>query len=155
MRSVVPSEEGPTQRRVGEAVAGAADHASALKARSRAKDPDEEDRGPAARVVGADRAAWSGVRRPLWDNEPGIGCGKHHADGVDAFMGTLATQLVLLPPRGPEFKGVVERRNAWLETSFMPGRSFASPADFNDQFTEWLALAIGGSWATCTRGRYL
>ena len=80
-------------------------------------------------------------RRLLWDNEPGIGRGKRHADGVDAFMGTLATKLVLLPPRDPESKGIVERRNGWFETSFMPGRSFASPADFNEQFTDWLTLA--------------
>lgn len=82
-------------------------------------------------------------RRLLWDNEPGIGRSKRHADGVDAFMGTLATKLVLLPPRDPESKGIVERRNGWFETSFMPGRSFTSPADFNDQFTGWLALANG------------
>jgi hypothetical protein len=56
-------------------------------------------------------------------------------------MGTLATKLVLLPPRDPESKGVVERRNGWFETSFMPGRTFTSPADFNDQFSDWLALA--------------
>ncbi|WP_203579995.1 IS21 family transposase [Microbacterium hibisci] len=80
-------------------------------------------------------------RRLLWDNEPGIGRGKRHADGVDAFMGTLATKLVLLPPRDPESKGVVERRNGWFETSFMPGRSFTSAADFNEQFTDWLAFA--------------
>ena len=80
-------------------------------------------------------------RRLLWDNEPGIGRGRRHADGVDAFMGTLATKLVLLPPRDPESKGVVERRNGWFETSFMPGRSFASPADFDEQFTEWLGRA--------------
>ncbi len=80
-------------------------------------------------------------RRRLWDNEPGIGRGKRHADGVDSFMGTLATKLVLLPPRDPESKGIVERRNGWFETSFMPGRSFASPADFNAQFTDWLKLA--------------
>lgn len=80
-------------------------------------------------------------RRLLWDNEPGIGRGKRHADGIDAFMGTLATKLVLLPPGDPESKGIVERRNGWFETSFMPGRSFASPADFNEQFTNWLMLA--------------
>ncbi|MGM7680504.1 IS21 family transposase [Microbacterium sp. A94] len=80
-------------------------------------------------------------RRLLWDNEPGIGRGKRHADGVDAFMGTLATKLILLPPRDPESKGIVERRNGWFETSFMPGRSFASPADFNEQFIDWLEIA--------------
>ncbi len=80
-------------------------------------------------------------RRLIWDNEPGIGRGKRHTSGIDAFMGTLATKLVLLPPRDPESKGVVERRNGWFETSFMPGRTFTSPADFNAQFTDWLALA--------------
>jgi hypothetical protein len=80
-------------------------------------------------------------RRLIWDNEPGIGRGQRRADGVAAFMGTLATRLVLLAPKDPESKGVVERRNGWFETSFMPGRSFTSPADFNGQFTDWLTTA--------------
>lgn len=80
-------------------------------------------------------------RRLIWDNEPGIGRGARRAEGVAAFMGTLATRLVLLPPRDPESKGIVERRNGWFETSFMPGRSFASPQDFNIQFADWLVRA--------------
>ena len=80
-------------------------------------------------------------RRLIWDNEAGIGKGQRHALGVDAFMGTLAAKLVLLPPRDPESKGIVERRNGWFETSFMPGRDFASPADFNAQFSDWLTGA--------------
>lgn len=80
-------------------------------------------------------------RRLFWDNEPGIGRGSRRAEGVTSFMGTLATRLVLLPPRDPESKGIVERRNHWFETSFMPGRVFTSPADFNAQFTDWLAKA--------------
>jgi len=36
---------------------------------------------------------------------------------------------------------VVERRNGFFETSFMPGRQFTSPADFNTQFTGWLQRA--------------
>lgn len=80
-------------------------------------------------------------RRLIWDNEPGIGRGKRRAEGVAAFMGTLATKLILLPPRDPESKGVVERRNGWFETSFMPGRVFESPADFNTQFADWLDTA--------------
>lgn len=43
------------------------------------------------------------------------------------------------PPRDPEFKGLVERRNGYLETSFLPGRVFTSPADFNTKVTDWLA----------------
>lgn len=34
-------------------------------------------------------------------------------------------------PRGP-------RANGYLETSFLPGRRFSSPRDFNAQLTEWL-----------------
>ena len=80
-------------------------------------------------------------RRLIWDNEPGMGRGKRHAEGVAAFTGTLATTLVRLRPRDPESKGVVERRNGFFETSFMPGRGFASPADFNAQFADWLSRA--------------
>jgi hypothetical protein len=46
-----------------------------------------------------------------------------------------------LKARDPESKGVVERRNGFFETSFMPGRDFSSPADFNDQFSDWLERA--------------
>jgi hypothetical protein len=82
-------------------------------------------------------------RRLIWDNEPGIGRGQRRAEGVASFMGTLATKLVLLPPKDPESKGVVERRNGWFETSFVPGRTFRSPADFNAQFADWLTRANG------------
>jgi transposase len=80
-------------------------------------------------------------RRLIWDNEPGIGRGQRRAEGVASFMGTLATRLVLLPPNDPQSKGLVERRNGWFETSFMPGRSFRSPEDFNTQFCDWLVKA--------------
>lgn len=79
-------------------------------------------------------------RRLIWDNEAGIGRGKRKADGVEAFMGSLATRSVQLKPYDPESKGIVERRNGWLETSFMPGRTFTSPADFNSQLAAWLPI---------------
>jgi len=80
-------------------------------------------------------------RRLIWDNESGIGRGKRHAEGVGAFTGTLATTLQRLKPYDPESKGIVERRNGFFETSFMPGRDFASPADFNTQLADWLTKA--------------
>jgi hypothetical protein len=80
-------------------------------------------------------------RRLIWDNESGIGRGGRLADGVAAFTGTLATRIVQLRPRDPESKGIVERRNGFFETSFMPGRRFVSPGDFNTQFTDWLERA--------------
>jgi hypothetical protein len=82
-------------------------------------------------------------RRLIWDNETGIGRGKRHAEGVGAFTGTLATTLQRLKPQDPESKGLVERRNGYFESSFMPGRDFESPADFDDQFTDWLRIANG------------
>jgi hypothetical protein len=36
---------------------------------------------------------------------------------------------------------MVERNNGYLETSFLPGRRFVSPADFNEQLGEWLGQA--------------
>ncbi|UUZ61919.1 hypothetical protein [Nocardioides sp. B-3] len=66
-------------------------------------------------------------RRLIWDNESGIGRGKRHAEGVGAFAGTPATTLQRLKPYDPESKGIVERRNGFFETSFMPGRDFTSP----------------------------
>ena len=50
-----------------------------------------------------------------------------------SFAGWLSTRIQLAPPRDSEFKGMVERNNGYFETSFLPGRSFASPADFNTQ----------------------
>lgn len=76
-------------------------------------------------------------RRLIWDNEGGIGRRGRLAEGVGSFMGTLATRLVQLPARDPESKGIIERRNGFFETSFLPGRRFASPADFNSSPTGW------------------
>jgi transposase len=80
-------------------------------------------------------------RRLIWDGETGIGRRGRLAAGVAEFCGTLATRVHQLKPRDPESKGIVERRNGFFETSFMPGRSFVSPADFNAQFTDWLEQA--------------
>ena len=79
--------------------------------------------------------------RLIWDNEKGIGRGKKLAQQTAMFAGALGCEIYLLKARDPESKGSVERRNGWFETSFMPGRDFVSPADFNLQFTGWLELA--------------
>jgi hypothetical protein len=80
-------------------------------------------------------------RALLWDNEAGIGRGGRLADGVAGFCGTLATRLVQARPYDPETKGIVERANQYLETSFLPGRVFTSPADFTAQLQAWLPRA--------------
>jgi transposase len=83
----------------------------------------------------------------VWDNEGGVGKfrGKGRPPRLSArfaeFRGLLGCEVVVLPPREPEHKGIVERNNDYLERSFLPGRSFASPADFNAQMGEWMLLA--------------
>lgn len=77
----------------------------------------------------------------VWDREAAIGGSGRVTAPMAAFAGTLATRVVLAPARDPEFKGMVERHNQFLETSFLPGRRFASPADFNRQLQDWLPAA--------------
>lgn len=80
-------------------------------------------------------------RRLIWDNETGIGRRNNYAAGVSAFAGVLATKIVQVKAYDPESKGIVERANGYLETSFIPGRTFTSPQDFNTQLAAWLQLA--------------
>src|SRR6266704_2407549 len=58
-----------------------------------------------------------------------------------AFRGTLAAKVIVCKPADPEAKGLVERFHDYLERSFLPGRDFAGPADFNAQLRQWLAVA--------------
>jgi len=80
----------------------------------------------------------------VWDGEGAIGRyrrgGSELTAEAQAFRGTLGTKVIVCKPADPEAKGLVERANGYLETSFLPGRTFASPADFNVQLGEWLAL---------------
>lgn len=80
-------------------------------------------------------------RRMIWDNETGIGRGNKLAVGVGEFTGALASKIHQLKAYDPESKGGVERINGYFETSFLPGRTFASPADFNAQLGDWLPKA--------------
>ena len=77
----------------------------------------------------------------IWDRESAIGGTGVVTVPAASFAGSLATRIQLAPPRDPEFKGLVERNNGYLETSFLPGRSFVSPADFNAQLADWLPRA--------------
>lgn len=69
----------------------------------------------------------------VWDNESGIGQHRKLTMGARSFAGTLGTRIYQTAPRDPEAKGVVERANGYLQTSFLPGRAFTDPADFNTQ----------------------
>lgn len=84
-------------------------------------------------------------RAGVYDNEGAIGRWRRGVPELtaafQAFRGTLGMAVVLLKPADPEAKGLVERANGYLETSFLPGRRFVSPADFNRQLTAWLVRA--------------
>jgi len=78
----------------------------------------------------------------VWDGEGAIG--RWRAGRVEltaecqAFRGTLGVKVVVLKPREPEHKGIIERAHDYLERSFLPGRSFTGPEDFNAQLQQWL-----------------
>jgi transposase len=91
-------------------------------------------------------AQLGGVPRVLvWDGEAAVGQRRRRTtvltEAAHTFRGVLGAKVLICEPGDPEAKGLVERANGYLETSFLPGRSFASPADFNAQLAGWLALA--------------
>jgi transposase len=90
-------------------------------------------------------AQLGGVPRVLvWDGEGAIGQRRRRTtvltQQAHAFRGVLGAKVVVCDPGDPEAKGLVERANGYLETSFLPGRTFSSPADFNAQLAGWLTL---------------
>lgn len=85
-------------------------------------------------------ASWGACPRTLvWDRESAIGGPGKPTVEAASFAGTIGVRIKLAPPRDPEFKGLVERRNGFFETSFLPGRTFTGPFDFTDQIGHWLA----------------
>src|SRR5512142_183421 len=74
----------------------------------------------------------------VWDRESAIGGRGRVSAAAGVFAGTLATRIRLLPARDPESKGITERNNFFFETSFLPGRTFTGPEDFNTQLADWL-----------------
>jgi transposase len=81
----------------------------------------------------------------VWDNESGVG---RYGGGnpkltaqFTALRGMLGTRVYVCRPNDPETKGLTERNNGFFETSFLPGRRFAGPADFNAQLAGFLARA--------------
>src|SRR5690625_880497 len=75
----------------------------------------------------------------IWDREAAIAPRGKPLPPVQGFAGTIATKMVIAPARDPEFKRMTERNTQYFETSFLPGRSFASPAAFTQQMSQWLA----------------
>ena len=83
----------------------------------------------------------------VWDGEGAIGrwrAGRPELTAdCHAFRGTLGAKVLVCKPADPEAKGLIERAHDYLERSFLPGRTFAGPADFNAQLQSWLELVNG------------
>ena len=84
-------------------------------------------------------------RKGVYDNEAAL-VSRHNGRPMltapfQRFRGTLGMGVIVCKPGDPEAKGLVERANGYLETSFMPGRRFSSPQDFNAQLAVWLRRA--------------
>jgi len=79
----------------------------------------------------------------VWDGEAAVGRWRGGRGELtaqcQAFRGTLGAKVLICRPADPEAKGIIERAHDYLERSFLPGRTFVSPADFNAQLAEWLA----------------
>ncbi len=81
-------------------------------------------------------------RTLVWDGEGAIGRnrgGRIELTGeCQGFRGVLGTKVIVLKPAEPEHKGIIERAHDYLERSFLPGRVFTGPGDFNTQMQGWL-----------------
>jgi len=83
-------------------------------------------------------------RMGVYDGEPAISVRRGrqliYTRDYLRLKGTLGMGSIVLAKGHPERKGVVERANGYLETSFMPGRHFTGRDDFNGQLAEWLTI---------------
>ena len=94
----------------------------------------------------------------VWDGEGAVGRWRARqpelTTACQGFRGVLGAKVLICKPADPEAKGVIERLHDYLERSFLPGRTFISPADFNTQLQAWLEWPIAagnGPWVAPRR----
>jgi transposase len=74
----------------------------------------------------------------VWDREGALHAGEGRPTvPFAALCGELRIGWRFLEPHDPQSKGVVERLQGYMETSFEPGRSFANELDFQEQLDRW------------------
>jgi transposase len=80
----------------------------------------------------------------VWDGEGAIGRRRggriELTEQCQAFCGTLGAKVRVCLPGDPEANGIIKLTHGYLERSFLPGRSFAGPAEFNTQLADWLGV---------------
>jgi transposase len=81
----------------------------------------------------------------VWDGEGAVGRWRARqpqlTTACQGFRGVLGAKVLICKPADPEAKGGIERLHDYLERSFLPGRTFTGPTDFNTQLQAWLQLA--------------
>ena len=82
------------------------------------------------------------AEKAVCDNDASIVARREHGRArlhpdVEALFGALRLEAVVLRPRRPTSKGQVERTIRYLETSFLPLRTFGSLADLQAQHDGW------------------
>jgi transposase len=82
------------------------------------------------------------AEKAVCDNDASIVARREHGRArlhpeVGALFGALRLEAVVLRPRRPTSKGQVERTIRYLETSFLPLRSFTDLADLQAQHDAW------------------
>jgi transposase len=74
----------------------------------------------------------------VWDREGALHASEGRpSEAFAAFCGELRVGWRILEPADPESKGIVERLQGFMETTFEPGRCFAGSADFQLQLDDW------------------
>lgn len=94
-------------------------------------------------LAGIRRCLWSLGALPqtlVWDRQAGLHAhaGRPTSEFA-AFCGALRVDWHFCGRADPQAKGVVERLQEFMETSFEPGRAFANELDFQLQLDAWFA----------------
>jgi transposase len=89
------------------------------------------------------RCLWSLGALPktlVWDREACLHARSGRpTEAFSGFCGQLKVDWYFCPARDPQAKGAVERMQGFMESSFEPGRLFASHLDFQRQLDDWFA----------------
>jgi transposase len=72
-------------------------------------------------------------------------------DAFAAYLGQLGVGWHFCEARDPEAKGMIERLQGYLETSFEPARSFANQLDFQVQLDRWFRTRANARLHRATR----
>jgi hypothetical protein len=108
-------------------------------------------------LFGIGRCLWKLGALPetlVWDREGALHAGGGRpTEAFASFCGQLPVDWHFLDPGDAEAKGVVERLQGFLETSFEPGRIFANELDYQEQLDCWFGERANARFHRTLRSR--